>query len=369
MKRDYYEVLGVARDASESDVKRAFRGLARTLHPDVSDDPEAEDRFREVAEAYEVLSDPERRARYDRYGHEAMAGEQFHTDQFMDLGNLGDLFGALFGRDPFGSAGPAAGPDAQADAEIELADAAFGTDVTLQLELVQHCERCGASGAEPPTQPERCAQCSGSGQVRQVSQSVFGQFVRTGPCPACTGRGVTIESPCHECRGRGRLPGQRSVTVSIPPGIEDAQAIRLTGAGHAGETGAPAGDLYLRVHVRDDPRFRREGRDIVSVVDLTAAEAILGAAKTVPTLDGDAEIEFAAGTQPGEARVLKGKGLPGLRGGGRGVQRVLVNVRIPRELTAEQRELVERLRASEGDHNYHAHEHGGLRGAIRRVFS
>jgi molecular chaperone DnaJ len=365
VKRDYYEVLGVPRDASDADVKKAFRQLARTLHPDVSSEPGAEERFRECAEAYEVLSDPDSRARYDRFGHAGVSGQQLHTDQFMDL-NLNDLFGALFGRDVFTSGGPMAGPDAETETEITLEEAAFGVKAELDLELVAPCERCGASGAEPPTQPSRCETCGGAGQVQQISRSIFGQIVRTGTCPECAGRGVVVDHPCVECRGRGRLPRRRSLTVAVPAGIEDGQQIRVTGSGHAGETGARPGDLYVRVHVAPDPRFERHGLDLVSTVDLTLSEAVLGCEKTVPTLDGDASLEFKAGTQPGDVRVLRGKGMPSLRGGGRGVQRVLVNVRIPRDLRKSQRELIERFAESEHDGNYR--EGGGLRDAIRRAF-
>jgi molecular chaperone DnaJ len=367
VKRDYYEVLGVPRDASDADVKKAFRGLARTLHPDVSQEADAEDRFREVAEAYEVLSDPDSRARYDRYGHEGMAGTQFHTEQFMDLGNLGDLLGAFFGRDVFQQAGPRGGPDAEADVEISLADAAFGSQVDLELELVVPCEHCGASGAEPPSQPTRCPTCRGLGQVQQIARSAFGQVVRSGPCPDCLGRGTLVEHPCIECRGRGRKPEKRTLSVAVPGGIDDGQQIRVTGGGHAGERGARAGDLYVRVHVTPDPRFERHGLDLVSTVDLTLSEAVLGTQKVVPTLDGDASLEFKPGTQPGEERVLRGKGMPSLRGGGRGAQRVLVNVRIPRELSKAQRELIERFGQSESDRNYRT-DGGGLRDAIKRAF-
>jgi molecular chaperone DnaJ len=370
VKRDYYEVLGVSQDASDADIKRAFRGLARTLHPDVSDEPGADARFREVAEAYEALSDPETRARYDRFGHEGMAGQQFHTDQFMDLGNLGDLFGALFGRDfgrdMFTQAGPRAGADAETRAEITLEQAARGVDLEVTLDLVVPCEHCGASGAEPPTHPDTCPTCEGAGSVREVVRSPFGQIVRSGVCPTCAGRGVVVERPCVECRGRGRRAEKRTVSVAVPSGIDDGQAVRVAGAGHAGESGARAGDLYVHMRVTPDPRFERDGLDLVSTIDLTVAEAMLGVTREIETLDGPETLELKAGTQPGDVKVLRGRGMPSLRGGGRGALRLVVTVRIPRSLSKEQRELAERFLATETEKNYR--DEGGLRDAIRRAF-
>jgi molecular chaperone DnaJ len=365
--RDYYLVLEIERDASDADVKRAFRRLARTLHPDVSDAPDAEERFKEVAEAYEVLSDPDGRARYDRFGHEGMAGHQFHTDQFMDFGNLGDLLGSLFGRDPFAARGPAAGADAQTEAQITLAEAAFGAKLELDLDLVSACDHCDGSGAEPGTPVSTCPTCGGAGEVRQVVNSVFGQMVRSGPCDRCRGRGQIVEKPCHDCRGRGRRPMKKHVTVAVPVGVDDGQAVRVAGAGHAGEPGARPGDLYVRLSVKPDPRFERQGDDLITTVDLTLAQAVLGATMTVPTLDGDASLEFGAGTQPGEVRSLRGKGMPSLRGGGRGALKVLVNVLVPKHLTKEQKDLMERFRDSENEKTYRSD--GRLGDAIRRAFS
>jgi molecular chaperone DnaJ len=365
--RDYYEVLEVERDASDSDIKRAFRRLARTLHPDVSDSPDAEERFKEVAQAYEVLSDPESRQRYDRFGHDGMAGREFHTEQFMDLGNLGDLLGSLFGRDPFANRGPAAGADAQTEAEITLAEAAFGAKLELDLDLVSVCDRCEGSGAEPGTAVSTCPTCGGAGEVRQVVNSVFGQMVRAGQCDTCRGRGQVVEKPCHDCRGRGRRPVRRHVTVAVPVGVDDGQAVRVSGAGHAGEPGGKPGDLYVRLSVAEDPRFARDGNDLVTSVELTLAQAVLGTTLSVPTLEGEASLEFGPGTQPGEVRSLRGKGMPALRGGGRGALRVLVNVLVPKHLTRDQKELMERFRDSEDERTYRGD--GRLGDAIRRAFS
>ncbi|HZQ16202.1 MAG TPA: molecular chaperone DnaJ [Gaiellaceae bacterium] len=354
--RDYYELLGVPRDADEATIKKAFRRLARQLHPDVSQEPDAEQRFREVTEAYEVLSSSETRALYDRYGHAGLRSGGFQPTQF-DMGGLGDLFAAFFGDDLFGgasrgSAGRRRGADAGAEVTIDLADAARGTSVGVPFELAVTCTVCGGDGVEPGTQPVRCQRCAGTGQLHQVSRSVFGEFVRAQTCPECRGRGLVIEHPCHGCDGAGRVVERRELQVDVPAGIHDGQRIRLSGEGHAGASGGRAGDVYVLVHVRPDPRFVREGNDIFSQVDLTIVEAALGVTKVVETLDGEVELELPAGTQPGEVKVLRGKGMPVLQGFGRGDQRVLVNVSVPRRLSDEQRRLLEEFEAASDEHTY-----------------
>jgi molecular chaperone DnaJ len=371
VKRDYYEVLGLERSASEGDVKKAFRRLARELHPDVNtSDPAAGDRFREVAEAYEVLSDPQRRATYDRYGHAGLEGQPLSAaDAFTQTG-LGDLFSMLFGEDLFGGRGaygPMAGADAVAQTTISLHDAAFGAKVDLDIEVQAACTRCERSGAEPGTHPQRCETCGGAGQVRQVMRSVLGQVVRTGICPTCGGRGVTIDTPCKECQGRGRRPEERRVTVAVPAGIEHGQQIRVRGQGHVGDIGAPDGDLYVAVSVTEDERFQRDGHDLVTVLDLTMTQAALGATLDVPTLEGTASVEFKPGTQPGEVRILKGQGMPSIRSGRRGNLRVLVNVLVPRTLSQDQRRIVEQLDEVLGARNYEAEGDSGLMGRWRRM--
>jgi molecular chaperone DnaJ len=339
-ERDYYELLGVARDASEGEIKKAFRGLARELHPDVSEAPDAEERFREVVEAYEVLSKSETRELYDRYGHAGLRSGGFQPGHF-DFGSLSDLFSAFFGDDLLGGrASRSRGADLVAAVEIELAEAAAGVTRQVPFQVAVTCAHCEGDGAEPGSKVTTCATCGGAGRLQQVSRSVFGEFVRTQACPACGGSGRTIETPCTECQGAGRVLEERRLEVSIPPGIHDGQRIRLSGEGHAGAVGARAGDMYVQVHVLHDARFVREGNDIFSTVDLTITQAALGAVLTVPTLDGDLELEFEPGVQPGEIRVLRGRGMPGLQGFGRGDQRVLVNVVVPRRLTDEQRKLL-----------------------------
>jgi molecular chaperone DnaJ len=355
-ERDYYELLGVARDASESEIKKAFRGLARELHPDVSDAPDAEERFREVVEAYEVLSKTETRELYDRYGHAGLRGGGFQPGHF-DFGSLSDLFSAFFGDDLLGGrAARARGADLAATVEIELVDASTGTRREVPFQIAVTCSRCNGDGAEPGTAITSCPTCGGAGRLQHVSRSVFGEFVRTQACPECGGSGRKIEERCAECDGAGRVLEERRLEVTIPPGIHDGQRIRLSGEGHAGALGARAGDVYVQVHVRPDPRFVREGNDIFSTVDLTMTEAALGGTLTVPTLDGELELEFAPGTQPGEVVVLRAHGMPVLQGFGRGDHRVLVNVVVPRHLTDEQRRLLAEFDEHADERTYKADE-------------
>jgi molecular chaperone DnaJ len=353
-ERDYYELLGVARDASADDIKKAFRRLARELHPDVSEAPDAEHRFREVVEAYEVLSNSERRELYDRFGHAGLRSGGFQPSAF-DLGSLSDLFSAFFGDDLFGVGarmGRARGADIAARVEIDLAEVATGTRREVPFGVAVPCDRCGGNGAEPDTPISTCPTCGGNGRVRQVSRSVFGEFVRTGTCPTCGGAGKLIEQPCEKCQGAGRVIEERTLEVEIPAGIHDGQRIRLSGEGHAGSAGARAGDVYVEVHVRPDDRFAREGNDVYTTVDLTITQAALGATVSVPTLAGEEEITFDPGTQPGATVVLRGRGLPVLQGFGRGSQRVLVNVTVPRRLTEEQRRLLEEFERLAGEETY-----------------
>jgi molecular chaperone DnaJ len=370
-RRDYYEILGVSRSADDAAIKSAFRRLARELHPDVSDHPEAHERFREAAEAYEVLSKPETRDLYDRYGHEGLRTGGFRPTDF-DIGGLADIFAAFLGDDLFGGLGarpgrrPARGADVLAEVAIELVEAAQGTTRTVLFPVAVACSECRGTGAAPGTSPVTCETCAGLGRVQSVSTSMLGQIVRTQSCPDCGGTGQRIETPCEECAGTGRVTEQRELDVEIPPGIHDGQRIRLSGEGHAGALGGRAGDAYVLVRVRPDPRFVREGNDIISSVDLTMTQAALGATVPVPTLEGDLELEFEAGTQPGEIHVLRGKGMPVLQGRGRGDHRVLVNVAVPRNLSDEQRRLLETFVTSEHERNYGPD--GGLFEKLRSVF-
>ena len=342
-ERDYYDLLGVARGADDQTIKKAFRRLARELHPDVSEHPEAEVRFREVSEAYEVLSNAETRQLYDRYGHAGLRSGGFQPSHF-DFGNLGDLFSSFFGDDVFGSSsrgGSARGGDVAAEVEIELSEAATGVTVKVPVELAVTCKTCHGNGAAPGSAVSTCPRCGGSGRLQQVSRGIFGEFVRQSACPECDGSGRKIEQRCETCGGAGRTVEERSLEVEIPAGIHDGQQIRLTWEGHSGSQGARAGDLYVAVRVRADDRFVREGNDIFSRVDLTIVQAALGAKVSIETLAGTEELEFEPGTQPGHVKVLRGKGMPVLQGFGHGDHRVLVNVTVPHRLTADQRRLLE----------------------------
>ena len=357
-ERDYYEILGVRRDATDAEIKKAFRRLARELHPDVSELPDAEERFKHVVEAYEVLSKRETRDLYDRYGHAGLRGGGF-TPGGIDFDTISHLFASLFGDEIPGTARTgrrARGADVAAEVEIDLVEAAHGVTKTVAYEVAVPCGRCGGDGAEPGTQIVACPTCGGAGRLQQVSRSLFGEFIRTQTCPACGGSGRRIEEPCSECRGDGTVFEERTLDVDVPAGIHDGQQIRLTGRGHAAGGGGRAGDVYLRVHVRPDERFVREGDDIYSEVELTMTQAALGATMTVPTIDGETEITLEPGTQPGRVVVLRGRGMPPLQGFGRGDHRILVNVLVPRRLSDEQRRLLREFEHSADAGTYAADE-------------
>ncbi len=352
MPRDPYEVLGVARDASAQDVKKAFRQVAMELHPDVNaHDPDAEEKFKEAAEANEILSDPERRATYDRYGHEGLRSGGY-APNFEGFGSISDLFNAFFGGGAAGGpGGPAQGGDAAVAVELDLREAAEGVSASVTFEAIERCEHCHGNAAEPGTPIETCERCGGAGQLRGVTQTLLGQMVRTMSCPECQGDGRVPKQPCRQCHGRGRVARKRTLEVEVPAGIADGQRIRLTGSGHAGGPGAAAGDLYVVVRVREDDRFVREGDDLLTALDVAAPLAALGSTLDVPTLDGSASIDLPAGTQPGEVLTLRGAGMPSLRRGRHGDLRVVVNVVVPRRLSDEQRELLERLNDSLSEEN------------------
>lgn len=356
MKRDYYEILGVPRDADEADIKKAFRRKARELHPDVNSDPEAEAHFKQAAEAYEALSNAETRDLYDRYGHDGLRGRP-STGDFADFGSFQDLFDAFFGGDVFGRRGGRAGGDDVAVAvQLTFAESALGVTRPLEYAIVGTCETCDGLGAAPGSRMVRCATCGGQGQVRQVSRGPFGQFLRTQVCPDCAGEGESPAEPCADCSGTGRTPTTVSLSVDVPAGIANGQRIRVPGRGAAGERGAPPGDLYVQVRVAEDERFRREGLDVVTRVAVPVTDAMTGAQVTVPTVDGDAHIDLRPGTQPNDEYVLRGKGFPAINGRGRGDQRVVVEVRVPRVQTDEGRQAVEKLAAGLDERNYREDE-------------
>jgi molecular chaperone DnaJ len=369
MPRDYYEVLGVSREASETEIKKAFRGLARELHPDVNDhDPEAEEKFKEAAAAYEVLSDAERRRTYDAYGHEGLRSGGF--DPGAGFGSIDDIFQAFFGGGAGfgGRRGPAGGGDIAVAVEVELAEVATGARREVTYDVVGSCEHCHGNGAEPGTPIRTCERCGGAGELRQVTRTPFGQMVRGIACDACGGAGKIPETPCGTCGGSGRTRQSRTSAIEVPAGIEDGQRMRITGSGHAGEAGAPAGDLYVEVRVAEDERFEREGSDLISTVSIPATEAMLGTTVTVPTLDGSEEVEVEPGTQPNTEKVLRGLGLPRLNSRRRGNQRVILDVFVPTNLSDEQREIAERLDETMDEGNLEPRHGDGLFGRVRRAF-
>ena len=373
MARDYYEVLGVGRDADESQVKKAFRRLARELHPDVNaHDPEAESKFKEAAEAYEVLSDAERRRMYDAYGHEGLRTGGYQPD-FEGFGSITDLFSAFFGSGGFESAfggsrgGAMQGGDVAVAAQIDLAEAAHGRRMEVAYDATVLCETCRGNGAEPGTPIVTCPTCRGAGQVQRVTRTRLGQLVRTAACDTCGGDGRIAESPCQTCGGRGMEVRRQRLEVDVPAGISDGQRIRVSGRGHAGERGGPDGDLYVVVRVREDERFVRDAEDLVTVVDVPAPLAALGTTIDVPTLDGDVPVDVPAGTQPGETILLRGRGMPRLGRGRTGDLRVVVNVAIPRRLTSEQRDLLERLADTLTDDNVRSEE--GMFAKLKRALA
>jgi molecular chaperone DnaJ len=374
--RDYYEVLGVPRDADETTIKKAFRRLARELHPDVNKhDPDAEDKFKEAAEAYEVLSDSDRRATYDRYGREGLRSGGY-APNFEAFGSVSDIFEAFFGGggafgDLFGmsgarAGGPIQGGDVAVTADIDLAQAARGESVEVSYEAVVLCEHCHGNGAEPGTPIETCPRCQGTGQLQAVTRTPFGQVMRSTVCDVCGGDGRVARDPCKVCRGRGRKVERAKVKVDVPAGIADGQRIRIAGRGHAGERGGPPGDLYVLIRVRQDPRFVRDGDDLVTAVDVSAPLAAIGTKVEAPTVDGSVEVEIPAGTQANETLTVRGAGMPALRGRHTGDLRVVVNVVTPRHLSREQRELYEQLADSMTEHNLRTDE--GVFGKLRRAF-
>jgi molecular chaperone DnaJ len=376
MPRDYYEVLGVGRAADETEIKKAFRRLARELHPDTnSEDPQAEEKFKEAAEAYEVLSDADRRRQYDAYGHEGLRTGGY-APNFEGFGSVSDLFAAFFGSGGFDTAfgtgrgqraGQMQGADVVLAVGIDLAQAARGETVEVSYEADVRCEHCHGNGAEPGTPIVTCARCHGSGQLQAVSRTRFGQLVRTAICDVCGGDGRVPEQPCSVCAGQGKERESRTLHVDVPAGIADGQRIRLSGRGHAGDRGGPNGDLYVVVRVREDERFVRDQEDLHTVIDVPAPQAALGATVQVPSLDGDIPIEIPAGTQPGEVITLRARGLPPLQRGRTGDLHVHVNVVIPRRLSREQRELLERLADSLDDRNLRTDE--GMLAKLKRALA
>ncbi|MFQ3565773.1 MAG: molecular chaperone DnaJ [Aggregatilineales bacterium] len=354
MARDYYEVLGVSRNADKAQIKSAFRRLAREYHPDVSTHPDAEARFKEINEAYEVLSDDERRARYDRFGHAGVQGAGgFSSTGFSGFEEIfEEFFSNLGGMRGQRRRGPRPGADRRVDVTVTFEESIFGVEKEIEFERLEVCETCAGTGAAPGTTPVRCSQCGGTGEVRQVQQTFLGPMVQVTTCPRCGGRGETIASPCTTCRGSRRVRNKAVLTVQIPAGVREGLQIQIRGEGDTGETGALNGNLYVVVHVQEHEFFKRKDNDIILEIVINVAQAALGDRIVIPTVDGDVELVIPAGTQTGRVFRLRGKGVPRLRSdgsnSGRGDQLVYIQVEIPTKLTDEQRRLFEQLAATLG---------------------
>ncbi|HWO69421.1 MAG TPA: molecular chaperone DnaJ [Actinomycetota bacterium] len=347
--RDLYEILGVDRDATQEEIKRAYRRLARQLHPDVSDRPDAEERFKEVTAAYEILSDPEKRRQYDLFGRGG-------GPPGFPFGDVQDIFEFFFGTGGFArprqrrrATRARRGEDLYASLPLTFEEAAFGTTREVEVERFAACARCGGAGAEPGTGTQRCRTCGGTGEVQEVRRSVFGTMMTARTCGACEGTGEELADPCRDCAGEGRVPARETVVVEVPPGVADGLELRVDGEGHAGRGGGPPGDLYLALRVEPSPLFERRGQDLYGILDLSFAQAALGAELEVPTLDGTERVRIEPGTQPGTVLRLRGKGVPNLHRRGRGDLFLTVQVEVPRDLGREERRLLERLAELRGE--------------------
>ena len=364
-KRDYYEVLGVSKGASEDEIKKAYKKLARKYHPDMNPgDKEAEEKFKEINEANEVLSDPDKKARYDQFGfagvdpsYGAGAGGGAYGAGGFDFGDLGDIFGSFFGgggrRNPNA---PQRGESIRASLSVEFTEAAFGCEKSITIDRSEQCPTCKGKGCAPGTTPEVCTQCHGTGTVTQAQRTPFGMMQSQTVCPKCRGRGQIIHQPCPDCRGAGAVRKRRTIQVNIPAGIDNGQTISLRGQGHSGKNGGPAGDLLITVMVRPHEIFRRDGTAVFCEAPITFTQAVLGGTLEIPTIDGKVKYDIPEGTQTGTVFRLRGKGIPVLNGRGRGDQYVTVNIETPRNLNREQKEALKKFSESLGEGNYEKHK-------------
>lgn len=374
-KRDYYEVLGVNKNASEADIKKAYRTLARKYHPDLNRESGAEESFKEVNEAYEVLSNAEKRGMYDRYGHAGLGGAAGGFDPFGGAGGFsGDIFSTIFdafvgqgARTAGGQRAGIRGSDLRYHLQLEFEEAVFGAEKEITYNRLEECTTCTGSGAEPGTDPVKCAKCNGQGEVR--TRAPIFNMLTVMTCDECGGTGKQIAVPCHDCRGAGRRRASRTLTVKIPAGVDEGAQIRLRGEGEGGARGGPAGDLFVTLDIKAHRLFQRNGNDIVLELPLNIAQAALGAELTIPTIEGEADLDIPAGTQAGEIFRLRGKGVPSLRGNGRGDQLVVTKVVVPTKLNDRQQDLLKQLATELGGESGQEREDGGffakLRGAFR----
>ena len=368
---DYYELLGVSRDASPDEIKKAYRTLARRLHPDANPgDDAAEEKFKQVAQAYEVLSDPEARARYDRFG-EAGVGGTGGAGDFFSGGGLGDIFDAFFGGSPFGASrgpsGPPRGQDLEVVADITLENAVFGTTLPVTVRTAVSCDECDGSGAGQGTKPVTCVECSGTGQVQRVRQSLLGQMISSQACQRCRGYGQVIPTPCSSCSGEGRVVTDKTYQVDVPAGVDTGSTLRLTGRGASGPRGGGSGDLYVHLRVAPHDVFSRDGSDLVAEVEISYPQACLGTSIEIETLDGTETLVVPPGTPGGRVFTLPRRGVPRLQGRGRGDLRVVVVIEVPTSLTEDESKLLRQLAAVQGDDV--APEEQGFFSRIKSAFS
>lgn len=350
-RKDYFDVLDVSRDATPEEIKKAFRRLAMKYHPDRNRHKDAEVRFKAINEAYEVLSDPDKRARYERFGHAGIDGAAPQGFDGFSFGGFGDIFDAFFGGTHAGRQGPRRGADLRQDIMLKFEDAVFGCERTIEVDGIEVCSRCAGKRAEPGTKAQACVNCAGSGEIRRVQQSIFGQFVNVAACDRCGGEGRVVMTPCASCRGRGYERRSRRLEVKFPAGIDDGAQMRLSGEGEVGARGGPRGNLYLLVSVKPHKLFQRDGDDLIYHLTMNIAEAALGTERDVPTVDGSEELRIPAGTQSGEVFVLRGRGVPHLRSSGRGDMLVRAQVVTPKNLSPEQKALLAELAESLGTPN------------------
>ena len=352
-KADYYETLGVSRSDSEEEIRKAFRKKAMEYHPDRNKNPDAEEKFKEINEAYQVLSDSQKRSQYDRFGHAGVNGNGGFDSPFEGFdvfGGFGDIFDSFFGNQSARQARePQRGGDLQQRVTLDFEESVFGVEKELEVNRVEICHYCSGQRSEPGTAIKSCATCQGSGQVRRMQRSLFGQFAQITPCPTCEGTGQLVETPCSNCRGAGRERRKRKTAVSIPAGVQGGMQVRLTGEGDVGRNGGPPGNLYVQVNVRQHPLFEREEFDLIYQLPLNLAEAALGVEKEIPTIHGDAEVlKIPQGTQPGREFRIKGKGVPHIHSKRCGDLRVQIDLQVPKNLNSKQRELLKELAKSFG---------------------
>lgn len=375
-KRDYYEILGVSKDSSEAELKKAYRKLAMKYHPDKNKDADAEEKFKEISESYAVLSDAEKRSEYDRFGHAGIDGHYSTEDIFRNAdfgGGLGDIFDMFFGGGGGGRGcrrqGPMRGSDLRYDLSITLKDAAFGTKIKINVPRAENCETCGGSGAKKGTSAKSCPTCHGSGQINRAQNTPFGRFMTTATCNVCHGNGQIIESPCPACKGTGKTKKVRKISVKVPVGADTGMRLKVRGEGEAGSPGAPPGDLYVVIHVKPHGKFERVGDDIVCEVPISFTQAALGATVMVDTLHGKVKMHVPKGTQTHSVFRLKGKGIPHMHGYGQGDQHVRVIVKTPAKLTSDQKRLLEELEKTSTGGDSHANKGGkGLFNKVKGAF-